>query len=898
MGANDDGSNNPKLSDLIKNQQDSLAANTPGKTEDGQVETSPEIKKDNEVRAAQIKFLKEKNSLTEISLKFDNLTTDAKKALTLELLKQKAALKELEAKQKQYNEAQAKTNKLFDELTSGKMFQGNPFRNIVNGLKAMDDQGHLTASGIKKWAETSMAKLTDFKVMAGAFGTALLKASTAYITAIMLEVALLEQYTVGLVRATGMSNKLANESVKLSESLLAVGVSTGTTAQASEALFKDYTDFTKVSASTRETITKTTAMLENMGVSSSVTAGNMQFMSKSLGMTGEQAAESTAEFATLARQIGMVPGEMSAQFQQSAPILAKFGRQAPEVFKKLAVAARRAGMDVSSMLSITEKFDTFAGAAESVGSLNAILGGPYLNSMDMVMETDPTERMRMLSQALNDTGQSFEQMDYYTRKSIAAAAGLSDVNELALVMNGRFDLVGDTINQTGDDIEKLAEQQADYNTVMDQLKNIMKTITISVAKHFMPIVQRVSQFFADNGPEIAKYTQIVITLGFALGTLTGALLLLVGLLVPGAQLSLPAGMALFGGSLAGLGATGLSAMAWIPGAGQKMLWLGGIFWDIAKTTMMPFIDALTIIWEVTKFLATPWIKLIEYLSQFSAVVTVVKFLFKALAVVMVALTFPILIIPLALGQLWKQLKKLGPIVEWITTGIKALYLGFGLVLVGLIKALPGVSQIILQFKVMKIVAAQAADIISTSFKNIVDSITPAFNLVKRLVELLMKIPAAIGNVKKAAQAAKETKENFSPKNRGWKANMGMGALKGIAPQIGLPLTMMGLADGGVTTGPTPAVVGEAGPEAVLPLAGKGGQVLADLFTSLISRNVPTAPAPASPTAKKETILPVHFHVEVGGKPLETVIVNIMSQVVGEDSTIVATPVSQIGIGAP
>ena len=38
---------------------------------------------------------------------------------------------------------------------------------------------------------------------------------------------------------------------------------------------------------------------------------------------------------------------------------------------------------------IVEKFDKFDSAAESVGKLNALLGGPYLNTLELVAETDP-----------------------------------------------------------------------------------------------------------------------------------------------------------------------------------------------------------------------------------------------------------------------------------------------------------------------------------------------------------------------------------------------------------------------------------------------------------------------------------------------------------------------------
>ena len=92
----------------------------------------------------------------------------------------------------------------------------------------------------------------------------------------------------------------------------------------------------------------------------------------------------------------MPPEAMASAFSDAMPKLAAFGDESTSVFKSLQVNARAAGMEVSDVLSIVEQFDTFDGAAQAVGRLNAILGGPFLDSLKMVTVTDPVERMRML----------------------------------------------------------------------------------------------------------------------------------------------------------------------------------------------------------------------------------------------------------------------------------------------------------------------------------------------------------------------------------------------------------------------------------------------------------------------------------------------------------------------
>ena len=181
---------------------------------------------------------------------------------------------------------------------------------------------------------------------------------------------------------------------------------------------------------------------------------------------------------------------MAAGFKAAAPKLAAFGKQAGKVFTKLAKNARAAGMEVEQLLGIVEQFDTFEGAAESVGKLNALLGGPFLNSMEMVMTTDPSERMRMLSGALNDAGKSFDQLTYYEKKSIAAAAGLSDVNELALVMAGSFDESAGGANRSQAEIEALARQSKEFNTMMEELTQTMMMFALEMR----PVIEGIKSF--------------------------------------------------------------------------------------------------------------------------------------------------------------------------------------------------------------------------------------------------------------------------------------------------------------------------------------------------------------------------------------------------------------------
>ena len=68
--------------------------------------------------------------------------------------------------------------------------------------------------------------------------------------------------------------------------------------------------------------------------------------------------------------------------------------------------------------------------------MNAALGGNFVDSMSLMMETDPAERFKMIRGAVEDAGVAFEDMGYFQKKMMADAAGFSDVGDFAKAMSG------------------------------------------------------------------------------------------------------------------------------------------------------------------------------------------------------------------------------------------------------------------------------------------------------------------------------------------------------------------------------------------------------------------------------------------------------------------------------
>ena len=317
---------------------------------------------------------------------------------------------------------------------------------------------------------------------------------------------------VNFRRQTGASGQLDSTIMNLEQSMYTAGVSSEEASQAIQSLYLNVTDFTAMSPANQEELGKTVAVLNELGVSTETSAKNMQFAIKVLGQSTKQAAKLQRELFVFAQGLGVSVDQMASDFASMGPQIAALGSNGVDAFKRLQIQAKNTGLALSELLGLVEKFDTFDSAAQSVGKLNALLGGPYLNTLELVATTDPSERFRILKERIDDAGVSFDSMDYYQRKALASAMGLNE-QQLALLTRGSLDQIMPKPKSAAD-IESLAKQTAEFNTMMEELAQIGRGFAVS----FAPIVsgiKTVVQFMQDFEIGGVNLIQIIVGLGIA-----------------------------------------------------------------------------------------------------------------------------------------------------------------------------------------------------------------------------------------------------------------------------------------------------------------------------------------------------------------------------------------------
>ena len=353
-----------------------------------------------------------------------------------------------------------------------------------------------------------------------AFGFNLVKAGIgAFINSMIKLVFIMNESESAFRKATGGNKSLAREMTNGYERTRKYTVSVKENQEAWTSLHGTFTDFTMTSESTRAQLGDTVAIMSQLGVSADVSSKAMQSLTISFGDTAETASRSLLELRAAAVDLGVAPAMLIEQFGSMGNRLAKMGSQGVDAFKDLARISKITGMELGKLIALTEKFDTFEGAAERAGMLNAALGGNFVNAMDLMMETDPAARFEMIRDAIKDTGLTFDDMSYYQRKFYTEAAGLEEVSDLAALMRGDMDALSGGLNQTSADYATAAEEARNMATFQERIQALFMRL-IPVLTPVIDAIDELIQYFEgtikstdDLHPKIVSFIGIMESLG-------------------------------------------------------------------------------------------------------------------------------------------------------------------------------------------------------------------------------------------------------------------------------------------------------------------------------------------------------------------------------------------------
>ncbi len=261
-------------------------------------------------------------------------------------------------------------------------------------------------------------------------------------------------------------------------------------AEANLALYQSMTGFTEQTVEVRKELTESAAKMKNLGVEVTTTGKNFDILTKTLRMSSNEAMVAQDRIAKHAIAAGIAPKQMLQEFATNMPKLAGYGQQAIDVFIKLEKQAKSLGMSVQELNGIVgDQFDTFDGAATAAGKLNAILGGNYLNSIEMMNATE-SERILIMKKAIDAAGLQADGMNKFQLIAFANAAGIKD-------LNAAKNLLSKNTTQLTMDMEKEAASQKELQAAQEAAalaSQKMQTALQSVMVIAQPLLYIINSF--------------------------------------------------------------------------------------------------------------------------------------------------------------------------------------------------------------------------------------------------------------------------------------------------------------------------------------------------------------------------------------------------------------------
>ena len=267
------------------------------------------------------------------------------------------------------------------------------------------------------------------------------------------------------------------------------GVSVEETYAAHTQLIKSYSGIMSADAALRDSLAKQTASFVALGINTQTTIKNSELLSRGFKKTGEDVTKVNMQLLSLASQLGTDMNKVIEDFQAASATVGVYGDNMMKEFSQLENISTKTGISMGNLLSIAKKFDTFQGAAESAGKLNAILGGGLLNSSELLAATE-SERLKLIYDAVNAREQDFNSLSKYEQLSIASAAGINDVNEARRLFNMSSGEFSASIEETALSQEKLNEMTEASKSATQK----WQMAQMQLAQAFLPFVETLGSF--------------------------------------------------------------------------------------------------------------------------------------------------------------------------------------------------------------------------------------------------------------------------------------------------------------------------------------------------------------------------------------------------------------------
>ena len=249
-------------------------------------------------------------------------------------------------------------------------------------------------------------------------------ASLGELTAEFLKLRInVQELQIDVGRATGQFEKLGGQIETITRLNRTLGVTFERTAKAMMELDSGFSLLGITTERQREQTLRLTFALENLGVAASDTGKGLEVFARGTSLSEEAARKSVERLIQLGRQISYKggPAQMMKDIAEIGPMIAKFGTSSERVMADLAVHARKTGLEMRQIFDVADQFDTFEGALEAAGKLNAQFG-LGLSSVAL-SQADDAERRQIIVDRFHELYGSFDNLDRRQKQFMGETLG-------------------------------------------------------------------------------------------------------------------------------------------------------------------------------------------------------------------------------------------------------------------------------------------------------------------------------------------------------------------------------------------------------------------------------------------------------------------------------------------
>jgi hypothetical protein len=442
-----------------------------------QLEITEKIRENNiKLARAQLEMAEETYQVELASGKLDD---KAKKSLAENLLAQKQTLTTLVKQQSALVNLDKNTSNMLGTFTGiGDQWKTTFLGSFSEVVKHSDGMGDAF-----RQIGTSVAKTTT---LSNFLGSAMMKVQEATIALAVAQ----NQVLASFNKTNGAMGEYNDLITGIEQNNRVAGLSVEEVAQAVGDLRKNMAGWTTLTDAQQKSLSTLGAKMNAVGIDSGTFSENMNIAMGSLGMGLEPAKDMQLELLAVASAMEKPPQQVAAEFAAAAPQLAAHGAKMLDVFKGLQGGSRALGIEMSSLLNITKQFDTFEGAAKAAGTLNHVLGGDLVNSVEL-MAASEEERIRILIRAREESGRSLDQMTKQQQLALAQAAGIDNVAESNKLFGQSLSVYDDSVrkSQAATSAQaKLDERFEHTQDIAKKLLNVAKTFAIQIT----PLIEGIS----------------------------------------------------------------------------------------------------------------------------------------------------------------------------------------------------------------------------------------------------------------------------------------------------------------------------------------------------------------------------------------------------------------------